>query len=125
MDESRLAFRLRDVHRDVGVPDQVIRRFLAGDQAGDPDAGPDGDLLAINGEGRHELPRDPLGDAPSDLLVLHPLQQHRELVTPQAGNGVTGPQRGRDAGTDRDQQLVADVVAQRVINGLEIVEVQE
>src|SRR2546427_141477 len=42
-----------------------------------------------------------------------------------ASDGVAGPQRRRDAGTDRDQQLVADVVAQRVIDGFEIVEVQE
>src|SRR5207302_9778698 len=95
LDETRLAFLLRYVLRDIGIPDKVIRRLLTGDQAGDPDASPDGDLLAVDGEGRQELPRDPLGDAPGDLLVLHLLQQHRELVAPQAGDGITGPERRR------------------------------
>src|SRR5260370_11008348 len=96
LDETGLAFGLRDVHRDIRVADQLIRRLLARDQAGDADAGAYRDLLATNGEGWRELPRDPLGDAPGDLLVLHLLQQDRESGTAQPRDRVPGSQRRRD-----------------------------
>ena len=52
------------------------------------------------------------------------LDQDRELVAAESGDGVAGP----DGSTRRrrpPQELVADVVAETVVDGLETVEVQD
>ena len=53
------------------------------------------------------------------------LEQHGELVAAHARDGVAGAQRGVEAERDRLQQLVAGVVAERVVDHLEAVEVEE
>ena len=58
-------------------------------------------------------------------LVRDVLEQNRELVAAQPGNGVALAQRGAQARRDRLQHPVAGVVAERVVDVLEVVEVQE
>ena len=53
------------------------------------------------------------------------LEQHGELVAAEPRDGVAGAQRGRDAPGERDQQVVADRVAEAVVDELEAVDVQE
>ena len=120
-----LASRFGDIHRDIGVADQFLRRLLARYQSGDPDAGVDGDLLTADAERGDELPGDPLRHPGSDLFILHVLEQHREFIAAEPSDGVAWSQRRADARPNRSQQLVADVVAQRVVNRLEVVEVEE
>ncbi len=52
-------------------------------------------------------------------------EQHRELVAPQPGDGVVTPGAGLQPFGHLHQQLVADAVAQTVVDGLEVVEVEE
>ena len=83
------------------------------------------DLLAAQRERRRELPCDPVCDSVGDLLVLHISQQHRELITAEACDGIAGPQRRGDPGSDRHQQLVAHLMAKGVVDRLEIIQVEE
>ncbi len=50
--------------------------------------------------------------------------QHDELVAADAGKQVSGPQRGAEVGHDRGERAVAVLVAVRVVDGLEPVEVE-
>ena len=72
-------------------------------------------------EGAHEALRDPQGVR----LVPHALAEHRELVAAEAGDHVLRAQHGAQARADRAQQLVAGVVAERVVEHLQVVDVEE
>jgi len=48
------------------------------------------------------------------LVVLHVLEEDRELVTAQAGDGVFRPEAGGEALAHPDQELVAHAVAHAV-----------
>ena len=52
-------------------------------------------------------------------------EQDGELVAAQPGDGVAGAQARLEPPRDRDQQLVADQVAEAVVDDLEAVEVEE
>ena len=54
-----------------------------------------------------------------------PATQHGELVAAEPGEGVAAPQRGPQPLGDLDQQRVAVVVAERVVDLLEAVEVDQ
>ena len=119
---------LRPVHRRVGVADQHVRvGGLAGRGTGDgdPEAGGDevvgaGDHVGL-GEGR----RDAIGDRDRLVLVGETVDQDPELVAAEAGDDVPRPQVGPQPRRDRPQQLVAGVVAEAVVDQLEVVEVEE
>ena len=69
-----------------------------------------------------------LGDALGDLeglLVGLDLGQHDELVTPQARHGVRGAHDVGQPRADLDEQLVAGLVTERVVDGLEAVDVEQ
>ena len=113
---------LGGVHRDVGVLEQRLGVLAVVGVERDPDAGLDldGELLEL----------EPLGDrlahagAGLDRRVgaADVGDQHRELVAAEAGDGVAGAQVS-SAARRRAQQQVAVVVAERVVDLLEAVEV--
>ncbi len=92
---------------------------------GDPDAALNRSLAAVQPNGSPddlEQPSHDLRDAP---LVRDVLEQNRELVAAQPGHGVADTQRRPHARGDGLQHPVAGVVAERVVDDLEVVEVQE
>ena len=74
---------------------------------------------------RREGAQQPLGDLDDLRALRDALQQHGELVAAQARGGVHAAQGRAQAVGDADEQLVARGVAQRVVDGLEVVEVDE
>ena len=72
---------------------------------------------------------DPLQHPGRDLAgvldVADLVEQHRELVATQAARRVLGADRVGDAPGDLDQEAVALAVPQRVVHGLEVIEIQE
>ena len=52
-------------------------------------------------------------------------EQHGELVAADAGDDVVGAQRVPQRGARRADHLVADVMAERVVDRLEVVEVDQ
>ena len=68
---------------------------------------------------------DALGDLDRGGDAFQPGQHDRELVAAHAGDDVAGPDAAAQPGRDRDEQVVADVVAVAVVHVLEPVEVEE
>ena len=82
-------------------------------------------LLALDHDRRVERGGDAVGDAGRDGLVVDARQEDRELVAAEAGDRVAGAQRVAQPLGDDDQQLVAGGVPERVVDDLELVEVDE
>ena len=66
-----------------------------------------------------------LGDPARGREIGRARQQHRELVAAQPRHGVDLAQRPLQPRTDLGQQQVADVMAERVVDVLEAVEVEQ
>ena len=88
-------------------------------------------LAAIGGRRCRQPHRlaERVGEADRDrhrpLLVADVVEQDRELVAPESGGRVGGPERIRDATRHRDEDVVAAGVAKGVVEHLEVVEVDE
>ena len=106
-----LALRLGPVHRHVGIAQQVAPggRGRGAQRDADADAWrrPRGRPA---GPARRAL-LDAVGDLRASAIVVDVLQQDRELVAAQPRDGVLRPQRQLEALGQRDQQLVAGLVA--------------
>ena len=81
--------------------------------------------VQLGGVGLLHRIHDAAGDHLEVAAIAHSRQQHGELVTAQAGYQVGGAQAALDAPGRAPQDLVADVVAHRVVDRLETVEVEE
>jgi hypothetical protein len=87
-----------------------------------------GAVLVLFGVEQREPGMGLLGGVHGDVGPLQRLltrQQHRELIAPQARDGVDLPERGLESLADLDQQLVAVVVAEGVVDLLEPVQVDQ
>ena len=107
------ASRITSVGRGVGVGER------------DADRGRHDQLAAVEVERVLQRLLDALGDHGRLARVADVVEQDRELVAAEPGDGVAGPQGRLQPARDGDQQPVADVVAERVVDELEAVEVQE
>ncbi len=119
---------LGPVHRRVRVADQHVRiGRLASGRSGDrdPEAGADEVLGALDRVGVRECARDAIGDRDRLVLVGEPIDQDAELVTAEAGDDVPGAQVRAQTRRDGTEQLVAGMVAEAVVDQLEVVEVEE
>ena len=58
------------------------------------------------------------------VLVAELVQENRELVAAEPGERVARPQARLEAARHRDEQLVADQVAETVVDDLEAVEIE-
>ena len=123
-DVATLALALGGDQRDVGVAKELAGTALAIHHH-HPGAGADRAAEQLGGVG----PLDRLDDAARDhfdvAAVTDPGQQHRELVAAQPGDDVGGAQAALDAPRGPAQDLVADPVPDRVVDRLEVVEVDE
>ena len=123
--KARAPARLGLVHRRVGVADQArgLRALGAGDR--DPQRGLREVLAGGELERRLEGGDDPLGHARGRALVGNPIEQDDELVAAEPRDRVAGPQRGLQPRRDLHQQLVAGGVPERVVDELEVVDVEQ
>ena len=112
------------IHRDIGVLDHRFDVLAVIGVEADADAQGDVEPMATDemglGHGLDQL----FG---GEVSVLHRLdfgQQHHEFVAPLAADGIREPDAGLQAFGGRLQQLVAHRMPQRVVDVLEVVEVQ-
>ena len=113
------------VHRDVRAADQRadVRPVVGRQRDADARAELDGDAADLERAlERVEQPERELGRG---AAVGQVAQQHGELVAAEPGQGVAAAQRLAQPGGDLPQQRVALVVAQRVVDLLEAVEVDQ
>ena len=119
---AALALGLRPVHGEVRVAQERFGVLGAG---GDADACADVDLAPLDRDRFNEGLEDAARGHGRVGVVLDLLDQYGELVTAQARDRVGGPQAPLQTGCDGLEQLVARPVPERVIDGLEVVEVDE
>src|SRR4051812_8310659 len=115
---------LRAVHRGVGLAQHRLGA-LRPRRDRDPDARRHEDLAAGLQRDR-PLPR--VGDAPRDgdrLALGRDLAADDELVAAEARDGVRAADHLLEAGAEGDEQVVAGLVAERVVDRLELVDVEQ
>ena len=123
---AALALGLGDVHRGVGVADQLVGvGGVPRLDDRDAEAGADDQVVVVELERAAERVEDPLGGLDRRLRVVDVLEQDRELVAAEAGGGVGGADARGDALGHLEQDPVAGGVAEAVVDGLEVVEVDE
>ena len=121
--EAVLSEALGAVHRHVRVL-QELGRALRRRGRCDADAAVHARLAAPKHERLRERVEQRLGDDRAAVAVAR-IEQDGKLVAAEAGRGVTGPDRALDTAADLGQHLVADSMAERVVDRLEVIEVQE
>ena len=113
------------VERQVGVADQLVGARAVRRADGDADAGADDDLRAVEIVGRAHG----LDDAQRQHGGIRRLGdgdlQDRELVAAHARDRVRLPDQGAQALRHHLQELVAGGMAERVVHGLEVVEIEQ
>src|SRR6185437_1832984 len=82
-------------------------------------------LAALQAKRCAKLFGDALDDGQHVALFLPSLEQHGELVAPDARDRVASARRLEEALGDRREQLISLAVAERIVHRLEIVEVEE
>ncbi len=121
--DTPLPAGLRLVHGDVAVADEFLCRLLAR-LHGDADAGVRPDVDPAEPHRPGQCDGDPAGRCDGVLLV-DLLAHDDELVAAEPGHQFARPDGGPEPVGDLDEQLVTGGVAQRVIDDLEVVEVEE
>jgi hypothetical protein len=119
------ALRLGVVHGGVGVADQDVGVGPVAREQGDADAHAHPVLALADPAGLGERVDDLRGDPRRVVLPLDVGQRDQELVAAEPRQQVALAQRAEQALADVPQQLVAHGVAQRVVDALEAVEVEE
>src|SRR6185369_10985703 len=112
-------------HRDLCLAHQLV--------GGGPTTVPEGDaerrgqepVPAIDRKGFAELDRDPVGDPMRLGRVDDGIEDKGELITAEAGDGVTRAQAVDEALTDGLQDAVAGNMAERLVDHLEPVEIEQ
>src|SRR5690606_34665330 len=120
-----LALVLRAIHREVGFLHQRPRVVAVAGIERDADAGRDAALLT------HDLDRLDRGgeQLARDLRGLrrtpNPLDEHDELIAAEPGDDIRAPETTFEALRDLLEQPVAGLVAERVVDQLEAIEIDE
>jgi hypothetical protein len=112
------------VHGDVGVADEQVRG-VGGVADGDADAGVDGHGDVVDGDGLLQGGDEALRDGVDGVVVGDVFDEDGELVAAESGGGVAGSQVAGEALADFGEERVAGGVAQPVVDGFEVVEVDE
>ena len=125
--ERRVAARggLRGVHGDVGALDQRLDVMAVLGMARDADRAADLQRGGVDGERLAQAGEQALGDLVGGLGADRVVQEDPELVAAEPRDGVAGAQRRAQPRGDLLQQPVALVVAERVVDLLEVVEVHQ
>src|SRR5215210_4232143 len=116
---------LGPVHGGVGVPEEVLRRLLTGVAQADAYAGGGEQFSALQKERPLELCCYPLGHPHRHFGAIDVLDEHDELVAPEAGQAILRAQAALEALGDELEGRVPRLVAQRVVYHLELIEVRE
>ncbi len=132
------------VHGDVGVAEQAFEIGAVDGIDGDADAAGDADLAAADVYRIGQAFNHPPADQAGEVRVVDLAEQHDELVTAEAGDRIAAEradgeqvvlfaarhriaaaQAGAQPPRNFAQHQIADLVAQRVVDLLEVVEVNE
>ena len=93
--------------------------------AGDADARADVEDERVDLAWALERYEQPLGASQRFGLVAHAVHDRRELVTAESGQQPARTERLREPGRDPLQHAVAELMAERVVDRLEVIEVDD
>ncbi len=113
------------VHGQVGVLQQGVPLAAVARADGDAQRRGDVHVQPLQREGRGESLQHLGRDGGDGFLVAHLRQQQQEFIARQPRHGVGRAQHGLQALPHLAQQRIAGGVAERVVDGLEVVQVQE
>ncbi len=122
---AALAFPLGAVHRGIGVAQQQLGRDVAPAGECDTDARADPDRTIRQLERELQGVQDALRGPTRLIRSVQVVDEDRELVASEPGDGVEIAKRGAEALRDRDEQCVAGEVAEAVVDCLEAVEIDD
>ena len=122
--EGAAEFALGAGQRHVGALQQLFGLLTVAGRHRDADAGADHDGMAVEQIGLADRLQQALCQQRRVLGPRHAALHDREFVGVEAGERVLLAQRRAQALGDAAQQLVADAVAERVVDRLEIVEAE-
>ncbi len=125
VDVDALGPCLGAVERDVGLRDQLLDRLVAAGVDRDADAGVEIEARAPHLEGRLAQRADQALGGGARAGGVAVVEQQRELVAAEARQRVLLARRGLQARGDVLEQQVAGGMAERVVDVLEAVEVEE
>ena len=119
------ALTLGPVHRRIGpLQEQVGVGAVIGPDR-DPDAAAEGDRSAGAPEGLAQQGLQLTGDPDHLLRVVHPSQDHGELVPSEPRDGVAGPQTTAQPLGHLAQDLVPGLVTLGIVDVLETVQIDQ
>ena len=121
----RFAQGLGPVHRRVGVAEHLDGTVIARVAGGDADARRGEDFMPSQQERQAQLLLNPVDHAERIADVADVVDQDREFIATEPGDGVAVTDAGLQPPADADQELVAGHVAEAVVDDLEPVEVEE
>ena len=113
------------LHRQLGVSEHLGGPGSRVGRHRHADAEPDRQRAAPELEGDGESVVEPLRHVRGTVHVAHVLEEHRELVGAQPGDGVAGTEGEREPRCDRLEHGVADRVADAVVDRREVVHIDE
>jgi hypothetical protein len=113
------------VEGHIGILEQLVGVTAVAGRQGDADAGADDHLLAADLEGLSQGSDHALGQGRGFLGVAQRLLQHHELVAAETRHHIALAHHLAQPLGDRAQQVVPAGMAQRVVDLLELVEVDE
>ena len=122
-DPAAAAVALGLVEGEVGGAEQLRGGLLRAAAETEADAERDHDVVIADADRRVEGADQALGDGDGLALVADAVEEQRELVAAEAGDGVAGADAGGERAADGDQDRVADGVAEGVVDALEVVDV--
>ena len=124
-DDFGAARRLGAVHRGVRAPYQLCR-FVAGFTGRETEAGRDGKRARARFD-RYSAHRvaQTFGELPCGIGFVEPVDEHDELVIAEACDRVAGTRATRQDASESSQHVVADSVAERIVDVLHRIDVSK
>ncbi len=123
--EAMTALGLRAVHRDVGIAQEILGLAIARRGDCDADARRGEHFLVGEADRRVQHVDQALRGKRRVFVVLDVGEQHRELIAAEARDDIARLQAIGDAAADFLEQFIAEQMADRVVDDLEAVEIEE
>lgn len=121
---TALSTALGPVHREIRVTEDFAGAFT-GTRGGHSDAGADPNLSSVQKERNLECSRDSLDNDDRILQAWNVVEKHREFVTAEACDGIAAPGGVQEPGSDRAEKPITRGMTETVIDGLEVVQIEE
>jgi hypothetical protein len=116
---------LRVVHRRVGIAQQFFRLSIVRAGQRDADRGGSENLFGAEPERRLQFDDDAFGDQHRLAGFGNAFEQHREFIAAQTRDHIACLQAGANAAADLKQQIVTDQMADRIVDDLEAIQIDE